>query len=63
MSEKECLSHLQQSEKKDLAWPFCCTEKWGTGREGGRENPCSLQLCSCNLGGTWNFCAHVNATT
>lgn len=36
MSEKECLSHLQQFEKKDLVWPFCCTEKWGTGREGGR---------------------------
>lgn len=37
MSEKECLSHLWPFEKKDLVWPFCCTEKWGIGREERRE--------------------------
>jgi len=41
MSEKECLSHLQKLEKRDLVWPFCCTEKQGTGREGGKTPACS----------------------
>lgn len=59
MSGKECLSHLQQLEKKNLVWPFCCTEKWDT----GRENCCSLWLCGSNLGAIWNDCAHANATT
>lgn len=33
MSEKEWLSHLQQFEKKELVWPFCCIGKWDTGRK------------------------------
>lgn len=48
--------------KKEFGLTFSLHREVGH-REGGRENPCSLRLCSSNLGAIWNYCAHANATT
>lgn len=47
--------------KKRVWFDLFVAQKSGT--QGGRENPCSLWLCSSNLGAIWNYCAHANATT